>query len=409
MKTLARAAVLTMQFGVKKREQAPQIAQLLAVLTVAAIGLAAAVGFTVRGFEHSGVYTTIATGLLCFGLYMAGYGIDLKEARKHWRVVTIAITVGVIAKYLIIAGIAYAITKDIRYAVLGMAVAQMDPLSVAALNSDPRMSRRTKTVLNMWASFDDPVTALATPVLLSVLAGVGGFQLAAGANVNDTLLSLLPFALVTLGAGGMVVWRRVGGRIPATSFFDDIKKELRTNKAEGPKTAIVHSVLLGATVVRSAPLAALFSLFCRPAWLGGTVGALLTKTALYGATFLLGMLLSGGVDIAGGIVLGCATYLSQMIVAWLVIALSIWITPKNSRQKNERFSVQEVWHLALAQQNGITAIVLALVLQPSISIAVSAISLSILIANLANFIGNGVFDKVAVPRFWPTNQAVAED
>jgi len=112
---------------------------------------------------------------------------------------------------------------------------------------------------------------------------------------------------------------------------------------------------------------------------------------------------------AGGIVLGCATYLSQMIVAWLVIALSIWITPKNSRQKNERFSVQEVWHLALAQQNGITAIVLALVLQPSISIAVSAISLSILIANLANFIGNGVFDKVAVPRFWPTSQTVAED
>ena len=152
------------KLGSATKRRAPQMVQLLLVALVAGVGLAAAVGMNVQDFEHSTLYITIATALLCFGLYMAGYGIDLGEARKHWRIVAVAITIGVIAKYLIIAGVAYVLTRDIRYAVLGMAVAQMDPLSVAALNNNPRMSPRTKTVLNMWASFDDPVTALITPV-----------------------------------------------------------------------------------------------------------------------------------------------------------------------------------------------------------------------------------------------------
>ena len=204
-----------------------------------------------------------------------------------------------------------------------------------------------------------------------------------------------------LGTGVVVLLRRRNVPTPRVKTVEELRTELRAHQGEGPKTAIVQAIMLVATISRSAPLAAIFSLFVRPSWLSGRLGDLLTKTALYGATFLLGMLLSGGVDVVGGLVLGAATYLSQVIVAWGVVALGVWLTPTKDNEKADRFSVRDVWHLALAQQNGITAIVLALVLQPSIPIAVSAISLAIVVVNIANFIFNEAFDRLAVPRLWP--------
>jgi NhaP-type Na+/H+ or K+/H+ antiporter len=376
-------------------------------VTVAMLGIAFAMGLNVHGFEHSRLYLYIATGLLCFGLYMAGYGIDLNEARRHWRIVAIAITAGVFLKYVLIAGVAFAITGDWRYSVLGMAVAQIDPLSVAALNNDRRMSPHTRTILNMWASFDDPITALATPALLGIVASIGKFKLASGADLRDTVFDLAPFVVLLLVSIVILAWRKLDRNIPAASKFDKLRAEIRDeitlHDSEGPKTAAAHTALLLATAFRNPAGSALFSLFCRPAWLGGRIGDLMTKTAIYSATFLLGILLSGGIDWTGGLVLGLATYASQIIIAWVVVGLSAWITPKSHAG---RFSVRDTWHLALAQQNGVTAIVLALVLEPSITIAVANISFAIVVINLMQFAANWGFDNLVEPKFWAAESAL---
>jgi NhaP-type Na+/H+ or K+/H+ antiporter len=380
---------------------APQILQLAVVVFVASVGLIIAIGGNIRGFEHSPAYLYIATGLLCFGLYMAGYGIDLREARRHWRIVAIAITIGVLAKYVIIAGTAYLLTGDWRYVVVGMAVAQIDPLSVAALTNSNRMSARTRTVLTMWASFDDPMTALATPVLLGIAVQVGHQKLATGESIGGMLVDVVPFVLLVLVMAGAMLWRRFGRKGQKAAMIGiraQIRDELKEYQGEGPKTALTQAVIILSTAFKNPPTPALFSLVCRPAWLGGRLGALLTSTALYGATFLLGVLLAEGVDWRGGLVLGFATYGSQMIVAWGVVMLSVWIVP--TKKRSAQFSVREIWHLALAQQNGITAIVLALVLQPTIPIAIASVSLAIVVINLTQFGANWLFDMVIEPRVW---------
>ncbi|TMR15670.1 hypothetical protein ETD86_26755 [Nonomuraea turkmeniaca] len=44
--------------------------------------------------------------------------------------------------------------------ILAVAVAQIDPLSVASVMADNRLSDRAKTILGAWSSFDDPVTVI---------------------------------------------------------------------------------------------------------------------------------------------------------------------------------------------------------------------------------------------------------
>lgn len=361
----------------------------LAMLVVVAIGgLGSALLFGWEGLQHSLPYVLVASALLCFGLYMAVYGIDKVEAKRHWRVVLIAVTFGVLCKYVIIFLSAFAVTTDWRYAVLGMAVAQIDPLSVAALQDDPRMNAKTKTILNMWASFDDPMTALATPFILGIAANIAHQDLNNGGWL-DTLKGILPFALALLLVGSVALRRRMHEKHGTRGWVHKLDDDEKT------KHAALSGVSLVAVPGRLYSVAAMAGWLIRPKWLGeGRRAELLTNFALYGATFLLGILLAGGVDWVGGIVLGCATYASQIIVAWLVM----WFAARTSKaeaSEDRRLSRHDTWHLALAQQNGITAIVLALNLEPVINGAVAAVSLAIVVVNLLNFSFNWAFDRIS--------------
>lgn len=361
----------------------------LAVLAgIAGIGTLLAWLFGWEGVEHSWLYILVASALLCFGLYMAVYGIDRAEAKRHWRVVTIAVTFGVFAKYLLIFASAFLLTQDWKYAILGMAVAQIDPLSVAALEKDERMTPRTRTVLAMWASFDDPMTAIATPFILGLAASKVSQNFAEGESWTDLLLDLVPFILALLVVGIVTLRTRMNKPHPA-AFWKKIED------SEKHKTGIIGLIGAVATPLRLYSGAALTGWFIRPKWLGGRAAELAVNTALYGATFLLGILLAGGVDIRGGIILGIATYGSQILVAWLVVWLSLLVSRKEGQHK---LSKRDTWHLALAQQNGITAIVLALNLEPFINGAVAAVSLAIVVINLLNFAVNWVFDRHFEPR-----------
>lgn len=356
----------------------------LAVLAgIAGFGTLLAWLFDWRGLEHSLPYIIVASALLCFGLYMAVYGIDRTEAKRHWRVVTIAITFGVLAKYLIIFASAFMLTQDWKYAVLGMAVAQIDPLSVAALENDSRMKPRTRTILAMWASFDDPMTALATPFILGLAASKVNQELAAGEGWVDILVDILPFVLALVIVGFVALRGRMSKKNPARLWQ-------KIENSDKHKTGIIGIIGAATTTLRLYSAAALTGWFVRPKWLGGRVGELALSTALYGATFLLGILLAGGVDVRGGFILGIATYGSQILVAWLVVWFAVLASKKEGEHK---LSKRDTWHLALAQQNGITAIVLALNLEPFISGAVAAVSLAIVVVNLLNFAVNWGFDR----------------
>ncbi|HEU4914613.1 MAG TPA: hypothetical protein VFT16_04395 [Candidatus Saccharimonadales bacterium] len=374
-----------------KAAERAHLLRLAVLVAIALIGLAGARLFGWSGVEHSLPYVLVASALLCFGLYMAVYGIDKFEARLHWRIVLIAVTVGVLCKYLIIFLAAYMATSNWEYAVLGMSVAQIDPLSVAALQGDPRMNPRTKTVLNMWASFDDPMTALATPFILGLSASFANQAFADGTKWTDALIDLAPFALALLVVGLVALRRRMHDMRGTRGLMHKLDD---SEKAKGTVASVVGAI---SAPLRLYSIAALIGWFVRPEWLGkGRRAELLTNTALYGATFLLGILLAGGVDWKGGLVLGAATYASQIIVAWLVMWSASRMGKEGSATRS--FSARDTWHLALAQQNGITAIVLALNLEPFIDGAVAAVSLAIVVANLLNFACNWAFDRLEARR-----------
>lgn len=342
---------------------------------IALLGLSCAAGFGWRGLEHSLWYSVIASLLLCVGLFMAVFGIDRQEAKQEWRLVVIAVTLGVLCKYALIFGGLYLAIHQWQYAVLSMAMAQIDPLSVAALAGDERMTPRTKTVLAMWASFDDPMTALATPLIVGIATSVANIHLAASQTGVATVYGLV---LLTAATAALVCLRYRRGRQLA---------ELLTEKQR--KTGTLSAIAVG-TATRLYSVPAIAGLVFRPQWLNrGRRVDIITNIALCGATFLLGILLAGGVDWRGGILLGCMTFCSQIVVTWLVL----WVAARLSPQGGKSFTKRDGWHLALAQQNGITAIVLALNLEPQISGAIASISLAIVTVNLLHFVVNWAYDR----------------
>lgn len=101
--------------------------------------------------------------LLGVGLLGSTFGIDLDALlASDWKLIIWAITVGVSAKASFTGMVMYAVTRDPRYFVVSISVAQMDPLSVGALVEGSRLSPRAKSLLNAWAALDDPVTVVLT-------------------------------------------------------------------------------------------------------------------------------------------------------------------------------------------------------------------------------------------------------
>lgn len=357
------------------RAEAERLLRLLGLIGVALAGLACSSLFKGVDLVHSAMYITTASTLLFVGLYMAVFGIDQKEAKKEWRVVLVAVTFGVLCKYLLIFGLTYAVTRRWEYAILAMAITQIDPLSVAAISGDKRMSERTKTVLGAWASFDDPVTAVMTPVMMSLTAIVAHQNIAASAGTHWLAGSA---ALMT----GFVAFAL------AKHFHKGAQKILQF--------AVLALTAVGVVLTKIFAWAALLGWFVRPAWLQkGKRADSITLAALLGATFLLGILLSRGFDPIGGLVLGIAAFTAQMAATSWVLQVAARIR-RNGATMHEPFSKRDKWHLALAQQNGITAIVLALNLEPSVPNAVAVVSFAIVVINLLNFVANWIYDRTDV-------------
>ncbi|MFE9253646.1 cation:proton antiporter [Streptomyces sp. NPDC006879] len=311
--------------------------------------------------ETSG-YVFGAALLLAIGLYGSTYGIDLKALRADLRGVVAAVTLGVVLKAAMIAGTMMAVFQRPEALVLGLAVAQIDPLSVAALGKSGRMSQRARSLLEAWASFDDPMTVLLTLYLAGyayTAAGHSGSPTATGGQLTGLALSAL--LLVCL----LPLWwlgRRLAARVPETPS---------TQRAKGVVAVLVVLAMLLLAAAHQLMLAvALAGLVVRSRALGRALDRAVAG-AFIAAFLALGLLLAQGVAWWPGLVLGVAAFGSQMVVAFAVMPLFV-----RGLDRSDRVA------LGFGQQNGITAVLIALTLERDFPATIATVGPAIVTVNV---------------------------
>ncbi|HEX9153642.1 MAG TPA: hypothetical protein VF809_02375 [Candidatus Saccharimonadales bacterium] len=335
-------------------------------------GLAIASIFNFEGVQNQQWYLLSVATLLAAGLYSSTFGISIVEARSHAKLILKAITVGVLLKAFIIgAGMSLILRSPFGF-ILGIIVAQIDPLSTASLMKGNRMSKKARAILGSWASFDDPMTvimSLYAPMLVAVItgshwqpirdttqgAGLGGYLIETGINL--------------LFAGGIfVLWRLMKRHSKATNYM-----------VIGLVAVGMYGLLIGALSVAVYYFwmlgVAVLGLFMRPA----IEDALshVVRWALNMSAILLGILLIDGVNLWVGVALGLFAYSAQIVVGLLL---------------TRKLSYKDRLHISFAQQNGITAIILALLFETYYPGTIAIVAPAIVSINIIHFAANKGLD-----------------
>jgi NhaP-type Na+/H+ or K+/H+ antiporter len=347
-----------------------------AIRSLAVLVVCAALGWGVSRTGHltslsaTPGYLTAITAVLAVGVYGSTSGIDLAELRLRWRTVLFALTVGVLAKAALIALVMSLFQPDPRYdLVLGVVVAQIDPVSVAAMVGASRMSAAAKTLLRAWAAFDDPVTLLLT-VYLVVSAAPGGAVDGVSGSVSGPVVNLLgnlgfAAAVWALRRGVTRLARRRWGERP------DLDRWGRVLDIGLLLACLVVAVwfdgLLGLAVI---------GLFLRPGLTGVLDGV--NRWLLVAAAIALGLGLAGGVTWGMGAALGAAAFAAQAVAAPVVA---------------RRLPRPDRVYLALGQQNGITAITLALLVEAVHPGTVAVVAPAVLVVNVLNLVAGALWDR----------------
>lgn len=339
------------------------------------IGTVVAVLTGVEGLQSAGWYTLAVATLLAIGLYASTYGIVLQEARQHLRIIITAVTVGVVCKAAIIGGALALLFRDPFFLILGITVAQIDPLSVAGLMKSGRMSAKARTILASWASFDDPVTVILSLYAPLLVAQLTGLELGSITGNADTGVNLLVYirelGLNLLLAGGVLaLWLIV--RYYATKAY--------AWAAAGAVAAVylLLAVTFSLSVLYFMMLGiALVGLFLRPRKLEGAIDHAITW-ALRIAAVLLGVLLAGGINLWAGIALGVMAYAAQIIVGFVL---------------TRGLPSRDRWHISFAQQNGVTAIILALLFEPIHPGTAAIVAPAVIVINGLHAAANRLLDR----------------
>ncbi|MEK7570766.1 MAG: hypothetical protein AAB553_00695 [Patescibacteria group bacterium] len=310
---------------------------------------------------------------MAIGLYSSTYGIVLKEAKQHLKIILSAVTVGVFLKALFIGSILSWLFHDPFFFLLGIMVAQIDPLSVSKLMHGTRLSAKAKTILASWASFDDPITVilcLYAPILLAQITGSEWLSLTDIDKNANGIQGYLDVFLFNLGFAGLVflIWKLS-------------KKQLANRLLRSS-----HIALLGGSIAVTVSQlwmlsVALIGLFLRP-----PIDLFIEKAiqwSLRMAAILLGVLLVSGVNLLYGVALGIAAFTAQILVGML---LTRGLVGKDRI------------HIAFAQQNGITAIILSLLFEPLYPRTVSIIAPAILVINTIHAVSNQLLDRFVLQK-----------
>jgi hypothetical protein len=364
----------------------PAVMQILLMFVVVSVGWTAVTASDIHPQADSTIYLYSVQSLLAIGLYGSTYGIA-RSATKDLGTVVQAVTLGVLLKAALIGAVMALVAMDWRFFLLGIAVAQIDPLSVAVLRGRSRMSERAKSLLSAWAAFDDPVTVVLTIAVSSAALGValGGLG---GSGLSSYLGNLAWNAAFVAGTG--VVWwcaKRLHG---GGSHDSPVMRRV------WQAVAVLGFLALVVLAVRFGWLLGLafIGLFYRPSPADREAVdraiEILTQVAWLGALFVLGTTLVEGAEIPFGLLLGVLAFVAQFFVAILL-----------TRQRRHRgaagkepFSMTDRIRLGLGQQNGITAIILALILYPYFPRAVAIIGPAVFVVNVLNVISNAWWDRL---------------
>ncbi|WP_344892025.1 hypothetical protein [Actinomadura meridiana] len=314
------------------------------------------------------------TLLLAVGLYGSTRSIDLRLLRSDLRTVVLAVTVGVLLKAAITTGVMMLLFRDPAYLVLGVAVAQIDPLSVAALGESSRLSRRGRGLLLAWASFDDPVTTLLTIYAAALALPLQPDGTSTRHDLGGGTMFTVDLAgnLALAAAAILIYWlaRRFAPRLELPAAF----AVLAAVFAVGVWQTWVLAVALVGLWVRPA-------LRSRPEAVGRVMNGAVDMAFLF-AALMLGAVLTLGASPLPGLVLGVAAFAAHALVS----------LPLTRSQTGE-----DKLLLAVAQQNGITAIILALLLEPLFEGTVAVVAPAILVINLLYLASNRLHDRRRPP------------
>jgi len=340
------------------------------------LGRAVAAGGHLRNLNaisHSPFYAYGIVALLALGLFAGTSGIPVAEIGTNIRTIFLAVTLGVAAKAALVGAVMYAAYHSPAYLLLGIAVAQIDPLSVSAMLGFSPMSRRAETVLRAWSSFDDPVTVLMTIYLAIPILRLDG-QLPAGA----------PSGILIDGSGWSVYLTELAANLgfaaAAGAAWFGIRRLRRFGRVRpvDPITTlgVALLVVLFAIAIRYDLLLgmAVIGLYWRPG-IERFLGAV-TSVAYYAAIAMVGVLLFHGADFAAGVLLGVTAFVVQMVVGYVIT----WRLPRRDRAR-----------IALGQQNGLTAATLGLTLQPYFSRAVPIIGVAVIVVNTVYIAANALW------------------
>lgn len=347
---------------------------LIRLVAFVVLGFVGASLLGISGLQDAEWYMFTVSALLAVGLYASTYGITLQDAREHLRIIISAVTIGVVLKAALIGGSLALLFGDPFFFVLGIAVAQIDPLSVAGLMKGKRMSSRAKTVLASWASFDDPITvilSLYAPVLIAQMFGADLQPLGGTDGAADNLFAYVRELGLNLAfAGGVLaLWLLIRYYSKKTYAW------LVVGLAAGVYLLLVLSFAVAVLYFMMLGIA-LIGLFLRPKRIEPLMERAI-NWALVLAAVLLGFLLVDGINIGAGLALGVAAYCAQIVAGFLLTRR----LPKHDR-----------WHIAFAQQNGITAIILALLLEPIYPGTVAVVAPAIVIINSLHAAANKILD-----------------
>jgi NhaP-type Na+/H+ or K+/H+ antiporter len=342
-------------------------------------GLALSWIFGITEVQNQQWYLLTVAVLLAAGLYSSTYGISIKESKTHAWLIVRAVTIGVFLKSLIIGTVLSLVLHSPVGFIFGIIVAQIDPLSTVALMSNNRMSAKAQTILRSWAAFDDPMTvimSLYAPAIIAAATGVAWQPIRGTMQETGLTGYLLETGINVLFAVGIfVLWKLLKRHSKSSNYvvIALIALGIYGLLAGALAVAVYFFWMLGV---------ALLGLFMRP-----PIQEMLDRVVYWAlgiAAVLLGVLVAGGMSIAKGLVLGVAAYGAQIIVGLLLT---------RTLQMRDRL------HIAFAQQNGITAIILALLFETYYPGTVAIVAPAILVINVLHLVANHLLDMALARDF----------
>lgn len=353
---------------------------------------------------ESPLYHGIGATTLALVFLTIGWGIDLKEARKHLTLVLCVVAIGVPAKFALTWFLVGVMGQSISPEIV-MAMVQVEATSALLIAANRWMSSAARLNMALIAMWDDPATTVAVEIMQ-------------GGGSGEVFWATAPY-LVLIGVGMLfLAIRRITPQGAAALVSRG--KELAVGVSKGiarfrlftldvQLTMLVIGVVALAVANGWFTLAAMAGLVFRPSWIKAGVTKAdrvalsldsdaavriwegLARNFLIVAAFLqLGPYLAGEVEVTKGASLGISVYSSHPVV--IVSALTLYRV--FGGEKAREFTLLDMAFMAVCQLNGLTAVSLGNALGAA---AAQIVVVALLVVGFLYVVGNLIVWGLAPP------------